>query len=309
MTENNKEKAESDHILSREERIQEIQSFNLLSDVFMSVALDDVPACQHILRILTGFKDLKVKTVRTQYEISRIKTHSVRLDVLAETGNGKLYHIEIQRKDEIDPTKRIRYNGSLMDAEFLAKGMDYKNLPDRIHFYISENDIWHCGKAIYPVGKTLGDTGIPYDDGEYIFFVNAAVDDGSRIAKLMNYFKTADPDDDSEGELSKRVRYLKKEEGGVEIMCEVSDRIMERGRKIGEEQGRKIGEAWGRKIGEARGRKIGEAQGRKIGSEKKAQSTALNLSRMGLTPEQIAGAVDESLEQVKRWLAGVKPAN
>ena len=72
-------------------------------------------------------------------------------------------------------------------------------------------------------------------------------------------------------------------------MCEVSDRIMERGRKIGEEQGKKIGE--------------------EQGSEKKAQSTALNLSRMGLTPEQIAGAVDESLEQVKRWLAGVKPAN
>ena len=52
----------------------------------------------------------------------------------------------------------------------------------------------------------------------------------------MNYFKTADPDDDSEGELSKRVRYLKKEEGGMDIMCEVSDRIMERGRKFGEEQ-------------------------------------------------------------------------
>ena len=32
----------------------------------------------------------------------------------------------------------------------------------------------------------------------------------------------ADPDDDSEGELSKRVRYLKREEGGVDIMCEVS---------------------------------------------------------------------------------------
>ena len=43
-------------------------------------------------------------------------------------------------------------------------------------------------------------------------------------------------DDDSEGELSKRVRYLKKEEGGMDIMCEVSDRIMERGRKFGEEQ-------------------------------------------------------------------------
>ena len=61
-------------------------------------------------------------------------------------------------------------------------------------------------------------------------------------------------------------------------MCEVSEKIMEQGRKIGEEQGRKIGE------------------------ERKAHSTALNLSRMGLTPEQIASAVGESLEQVKRWL-------
>lgn len=100
----------------------------------------------------------------------------------------------------------------------------------------------------------------------------------------MKYFKTADPDDDSEGELSKRVRYLKREEGGVDIMCEVSEKIMEQGRKIGEEQGRKIGE------------------------ERKAHSTALNLSRMGLTPEQIASAVGESLEQVKRWLAGANPA-
>ena len=53
--------------------MREIQSFNLLSDVFMSVALRDVPACQHILRILTGFDDLKVKDVRTQYAISQIK--------------------------------------------------------------------------------------------------------------------------------------------------------------------------------------------------------------------------------------------
>ena len=148
-----KARPESDYILSREERIREIQSFNLLSDVFMSVALKDVPACQHILRILTGINDLKVKEVRTQYTISRIKTHSVRLDVLAEAKEGKLYHIEIQRKDEIDPPKRIRYNGSLIDAEFLAKGVKYEALPDRIHFYISEKDIYHCGKSNLPDRK------------------------------------------------------------------------------------------------------------------------------------------------------------
>lgn len=46
------------------------------------------------------------------------------------------------------------------------------------------------------------------------YFVQTEIDDRSRIAKLMKYFKTADPFDDSEGELSKQVRFLKTEEGG-----------------------------------------------------------------------------------------------
>ena len=37
----------------------------------------------------------------------------------------------------------------------------------------------------------------------------------------------------SQGALSERVRYLKKEEGGQKIMCEVMDRIREEGRKEG----------------------------------------------------------------------------
>ena len=48
MANADKARLESDYIFSREERIREIQSFNLLSDVFMSVALEDVPACQHV---------------------------------------------------------------------------------------------------------------------------------------------------------------------------------------------------------------------------------------------------------------------
>lgn len=267
-------KKESAHILSREERIQEMQSFTLLSDVFLSVALRDIPACQHILRILTGIGDLEVKEVRTQYTIARIRSHSIRLDVLAEDSKGKLYLIEIQRKDDIDHPRRVRYYGSLADAEFLAKGVKYEELPERIHFYISEKDIWQCGKTVYPVVKELGETGMPYDDGVHIYYVNAEADDGSRAAKLMKYFITADPEDGSEGDLSKRVHYLKCEERGMDIMCEVSEKIQKRGEKIGE--------------------------------EKKAHSTALNLFQMGLSTEEIAGAVGESLELVKGWLAGAE---
>ena len=273
-------------ILSREERLREIQEFNLLSDVFLSVTLRDIPACQHILRILTGIDDLTVKEVRTQYVIARIHSHDVRLDVLAEDGEGKLYLIEIQRRDNVDHPRRLRYYGSLADAEFLAKGKTYDELPERIHFYISETDIWRQGKAVYPVTKQLGENGPVYDDGVHIIYVNAEVNDGSRVAKLMEYFKTADPMDDSEGELSKRVHYLKCEEGGADVMCEISERIEKRG--------------------EERGEKRGEQRGEKKGSEKKAKMTAHNLFEMGMSPEQISRAVGEDISAVKKWLAGTK---
>ena len=271
-----------DHILSREERIRESMEFNLLSDVFLSVALDDVPACQHIIRVLTGKEDLMVKQVRTQYVIAKINSRTVRLDVLAEDSEGKLYQIEIQRQDTVDHPRRVRYYGALAASEFLAKGREYYELPDRLQFYISETDIWKEGETVYPVTKRLGEDGPIYDDGEYIFYVNAEVDDGSRIAKMMKYFKTADPNDDSEGDLSKRVHYLKCEEGGIDIMCEVAERIEARGRLQGE--------------------KIGRQQGEKIGGERKARITSQNLYQMGMSPEKIAQAVGEDISTIRQWL-------
>ena len=201
-----------DHILSREERIRESREFNLLSDVFLSVALDDVPACQYIIRILTGIGDLMVKQVRTQYVIVKINSRTVRLDILAEDSEGKLYQIEIQRQDTVDHPRRVRYYGALADSEFLAKGREY--------------------------------------------------------------FKTADPNDNSEGDLSKRVHFLKCEEGGVDIMCEVAERI--------------------------------EARGREQGEKRKARITTQNLYQMGMSPEKIAQAVGEDIGSVRQWLAEIR---
>lgn len=62
---------------------------------------------------------------------------------------------------------------------------------------------------------------------------------------MMQYFLTADPDDDSHGALSKRIHFLKKEEGGHEIMCKLSDEIYEMGRSYGEERGIAIGKSRG----------------------------------------------------------------
>ena len=273
-----KQKHESS-LNARERRVAEARALNLFSDTFLSVALNDAAACQHVLRILTGIPDLTVKEIRTQYHISNITSHDAILDVFAEDSKGKLYNIEIQRKDTVDHARRTRFYTSMIDSESLAKGTTYAEMPDVYIVYISETDLWHLGKTVCPVRKIFDGTRIPYEDGIHILYVNAAVDDGSDAAKLMRYFRTSDPRDMSQGALSRRIHFLKQEEGGYQIMCDISEKWF----KEGEEAGLKAG--------------------RKAGSVSQAKKTVYNMAKAGLSIESIASFVDFSIETVARWLS------
>ena len=224
-------------IEARERRVAEARQLTLFSDVFLTTALKDVAACQHVLRILTGIKTLTVKAVRTQYRISNIVSHDAVLDVLAEDGKGRLMNLEIQRTDTVDHARRTRFYGSMVDSEYLQKGKTYSEMPDVHIIYVSKIDLWKAGRTAYPVKKYFEGTNVPYDDGIHILYVNAAVDDGSDTAKLMRYFKTTDPNDASQGDLSKRVHLLKCKKGGYEEMCEISEKWYREGEAVGEARG------------------------------------------------------------------------
>ena len=257
----------------RERRLKDLEQLTLLSDVFMSVVLSDRNACQHVIRILMDDPGIELVSVRTQYVISKVISHGARLDVLAEDKKGVICHLEIEGADVADHARRTRFYGSVTDGEFLRKGRDYNELPERYIFYISRKDIWKNGYTVYEEEKRFRQTGKKHNDGSHLIYVNAEIDDGSRIAKLMKYFKTADPFDDSEGELSKRVRFLKTEEGGIEIMCEIMERIREEGRESGMKESHK--------------------------------KTAWNLEKMGMPLDTIAKVVEEDISVVRQWL---KPA-
>ena len=253
---------------AQERHWAEAQQMTLFSNTFMSVTLEDPLACQYVLRILLGKRDLIVREVRTQYRISKLASHDAILDVLAEDSKGRLYNIEVQRADTVDHARRTRLYGAMIDSAYLEKGKDYARMPEVHIIYISETDLWKAGRCVYPVKKYFDGTDISYDDGIHVMYVNAAVNDGTDVAKLMEYFKTADPEDASRGDLSKRVHLLKREERGKEIMCEVTEKWLNEGELL------------------------------------KAKKTALNLADMGLTLEKIAKAVEVNVATVRKWLDG-----
>ena len=282
------------HIAARARRLEEAKKLNLMSDVMASVVFRDAAACQHVLRILTGDRDLEVREVRTQHRISRVTSHDAVLDVLVEDGMRRLYDLEVERPKTVDHPRRVRFYGAMMDGEFLEKGKTYAEMPAVCVIYLTQRDIWHMGAAVYRERRRLEPIGASgrkarrrtYDDGRHIIYVNAAVDDGSEVAKLMKYFMTADPDDMSQGDLSKRVRFLKCEEGGMEEMCEISEKWWREGREGGLQEGIRRG----------------ERRGRRLARREYAKETARTLFQMGMSVEKIAEAVKVSETSVRKWL-------
>lgn len=260
-------------------RVEEARSFNLLSDTFMSVALRDQAAAQEVIRIFTGIPDLKIVSLNTQVRLPRMVSHDAILDVVAEDSSGKIYNIEVQRADNLDHAKRVRYYGAMLDTACLEKGAGYEELPEVYVIYLSERDLWKAGKTVYTVEKKLSGTEIPYSDGMHIIFANAEANDGTEIARTMQYFKVSDPMDQSHGALSKRVHYLKCEEGGRQEMCEISEKIYNEG------------------VAE------GRIEGRNEGRLEIQKETAITLAERGMSISDIAEIIKVSDRVVEGWLS------
>ncbi len=67
----------------------------------------------------------------------------------------------------------------------------------------------------------IRETGTSVNDGIHRIFVNCAVDDGSDIAELMQYFKNSTGKNNKFPKLSDRVYYFKESKEGADAMTQI----------------------------------------------------------------------------------------
>ena len=179
---------------------------------------DDKESIELILSIiLPEIKGLKVTEVKTEYDILSLSNKSVSLDAYAVDETGKLYDIEIQKDDRGATGKRARYNGSLMDLDFLKKGKDYKDLPTRYVVMISENGYNCYGEPLKEYVYQSKD-GRLLDDETHIVYVNGQNKSDSELGKLIQDLHNKDYSTMNYKTLADKVRYYKTTEKGVSIM-------------------------------------------------------------------------------------------
>ena len=237
-----------------EEKIEQVKNFRPIDDTFFEVLADDIGVCQEMLRIILEDEKLIVKDVIVQSSERNLYGRSVRLDALCILGNGKKCNVEVQRSNMDHHLKRVRFNASVITVRDSQTDDKFEETIDLIVVYISEFDIFKCGRVIYHVDSVIRETQEKVDDGLERVFVNTAVKDGTTISEYMDCFLQKEIDNAKFPKLTNRVHYLKHEEGGVNAVCEImrkySEEVAEKAYQQGKDAGKKIGKEIGKEIGQ-----------------------------------------------------------
>jgi hypothetical protein len=261
----------------RENLKAKIKEMRLLDDNFMTRYFQENIGCaEFVLRIIMDIPDLIVKSAISQYSVKNLQGRSAELDIFAVDSKGKVYNIEVERSDKGAKPKRARYNSSLIDSNSILPGDDVELLPESYVIMITENDFWGKGKPIYRINKFVDDTGIIFNDGSHILYVNGEYkDDSSKLSplgKLIHDFNCRKPDDMYYPILADKARYFKETEKGLSEMCKVVEDLVE----------------------EAVAEAVEEA---KIEEKKE---TAIKSIKIGLSPKKVAEITGLSLAEVKK---------
>lgn len=203
-----------------------IREMTLLDDAFMTkVFEDDIKRAQFLLRILFNDDTIKVKKVTTQKRIKNLQGRDLQLDILAEKANGSLFNVEVQNDNSGAIPQRARYHMSVLDGKSLPKGKYFDKLPDNYVIFITKHDVLKDNLPIYHIHRTIDENGKAFGDGSHIIYVNGEIQDETPLGRLMHDFCCKNPDDMHYKELAEKSKYLKEEQGGVERMSDIIEKL------------------------------------------------------------------------------------
>ena len=209
----------------RKKYADKIQDFILMDDTFLSAVFNDKECAEVLLSIILE-KNLEVTEIKTQYNIQNLKGRSARLDIRAKDKDGKVYNCEVENSKDGAVPERTRYNSSLIDAEELPKGIDWKQLPDTYVIMITKTDVLDGGKPIYHIERTIKELNKrPFGDRSYIIYVNSKIQNDTKLGKLMHDFYCSNPKDMYNKTLADRVAHFKNNKEGEIEMCAIMDKI------------------------------------------------------------------------------------
>ena len=250
---------------------KKLQDLNLMDRFLFSEVIESAEAYKIILEIILEREiNFKGEPIAENEKRKELLGKIARLDVCAIGDDDRVYNAEVQKENQNNLHKRMRYYGALMTSKLLPEGtIDYNRLSDLCMIVIAGFDMGGEGKYRYTVRRMY--EGYPDKevyDGEVILYLNTKGKDTAGVSNeliaMLEYFEeTTDDKALSSGyeriiRLNEIVSSIKaSDEIGVKYMNAYEERMhdiqeaREQGEKTGEERGRTEGLEAGIAQGEA----------------------------------------------------------
>lgn len=245
MTENEKkQKITADMMM--EERWEcyrsTIVELTIMSDIFARNVLKEKTCTEYLLETILGEEKVTVLEQVLQMDYKNLQGRSAILDCVARDRKNRIVNIEIQNEGEGASPERARYHSGLLDMNTLKAGQDFEELPEKYVIFITRDDTMKMNLPIYDIRRKIVNTGKSFADNECILYVNAKIQDDTRLGKLMHDLHCKKADEMYSKVLADRVRILKETPEGVKLMCKEMDEIYNWGIENGEQRGEQRGE-------------------------------------------------------------------
>ena len=150
---------------------------------------------------------------------------SVILDAKCSLSDGRIINIEVQKANDDNHQKRVRYNGAILTTNITDPGKKFENVPDICVVFISKFDIFGGNHSLYHVDRVVRENGKIINNGFEEIYVNTKIKDGSEVSELMEVFSNDNAYNSKFPVTSESKRRYKETEGGQQIMCEIMERI------------------------------------------------------------------------------------
>ena len=273
---------------TKKERDEYLRGLNPIDDLMFRKMAEHKEFCEEILRVILDDYELVVTDNMQQFDLKNLQGRSVVLDAKCITGDGRYINIEVQKANDDNHLKRVRYNASVLTANVTESGKQFEFVPDVCIIFISAFDLFKGNLPLYHVVKTVKETGQVIEDGLTEIYVNAAVDDGSKLAKLMKVFTKNDVYNEADFPVTSEIKArFKKDEGGTVKMDATLQKWMQESEEIGEKRGEKRGREEGIMLGKEEGMMLGKEEGIMLGKEEGAKIIAKTMIEEGLPTELI----------------------
>lgn len=218
---------------------------NPIDDPMFRKMAEEKEFCEEILRTILNDQNLLVLEAIPQWSGTNLMGRSIILDAKCVTGDGRQINIEIQKANDDDHQKRVRYHGAIITTNCSEPGTKFELVPDVCIVFISKFDIFEGNLPLYHIDRVVRETGKVVDNGFTEIYVNTVSDDGSDVAELMKVFSKDDSYSDKFPKTSEIKRRYKETEGGVQSMSDLMEKLriewITEGLEEGERKGLKSG--------------------------------------------------------------------